>query len=233
MGLGSPALFIWVFMGETKNKSCIYCGSKEDITRDHSPPKALFPEPRPSNMLTVPSCRKCNESFAKDDQYFSDKLIMCAPISQNPNAQQVKQKFFRSLIKPEAEGYKHLHLRDIANIDIITPSGIYLGTSPAIKIDDKRIKRVAKRIAGTIFYKTHRHPIPSTSDVKVMYKDISLSQPNEFIEYAGPVWQPTITIGSDIVSYTYALANDDQESMIFLYGSTANCGSTDMWCLLT
>lgn len=49
--------------------SCLYCGSEAD-TKDHVPPKLLLERPFPPNLSTVPSCKKCNQSFSKDEQYF-------------------------------------------------------------------------------------------------------------------------------------------------------------------
>ena len=54
-------------------KLCIYCQKNEATTVDHVPPKAMFPKPRPANLITVPCCDPCNKSFKNDDEYF---LIM-------------------------------------------------------------------------------------------------------------------------------------------------------------
>ena len=51
-------------------KSCIYCGNTEDLTKDHIPPKTLFPKPRPSNLITVPCCKNCNGSFSLEKDLF-------------------------------------------------------------------------------------------------------------------------------------------------------------------
>lgn len=50
---------------------CVYCGRTTDPTRDHVPPRAVFPKPRPKNLVTVPACRPCNSSAAADDEYFA------------------------------------------------------------------------------------------------------------------------------------------------------------------
>lgn len=52
------------------NNSCYICGATDDLTRDHVPPKNLFPDPKPSNLITVPCCRRCNVGFSKDDELF-------------------------------------------------------------------------------------------------------------------------------------------------------------------
>jgi hypothetical protein len=53
---------------------CIYCGSTTEPTRDHVPPRAVFPKPRPKNLVTVPACRACNSAAAADDEYFATVL---------------------------------------------------------------------------------------------------------------------------------------------------------------
>ncbi|MDB5309090.1 MAG: hypothetical protein JWO38_3292 [Gemmataceae bacterium] len=50
---------------------CIYYESAAGLTRDHVPPKALFPKPRPGNLVTVPACFRCNSSAGLDDDYFA------------------------------------------------------------------------------------------------------------------------------------------------------------------
>lgn len=49
--------------------ACIYCGREGPLTLDHIPPRALFAEPRPADLITVPSCQPCNVGFSKDDEY--------------------------------------------------------------------------------------------------------------------------------------------------------------------
>ena len=53
---------------------CIYCGKNEANERDHIPPKSFFPEPRPSNLITVPSCSVCNRGYGKIDEIVRNQL---------------------------------------------------------------------------------------------------------------------------------------------------------------
>ena len=48
---------------------CLYCGMPAD-SRDHVPPRCLLEKPYPNNLYTVGSCKKCNLSFAIDEEYF-------------------------------------------------------------------------------------------------------------------------------------------------------------------
>jgi hypothetical protein len=54
-------------------EACVYCGAHAD-TRDHVPPKLLLEKPLPPNLLTVPSCWKCNNGCSDDARYVRDAL---------------------------------------------------------------------------------------------------------------------------------------------------------------
>ena len=51
-------------------ESCYLCGSIDNLTKDHIPPKNLFPTPKPNNLITVLCCKKCNEKFSLIDESF-------------------------------------------------------------------------------------------------------------------------------------------------------------------
>lgn len=51
-------------------KLCAICGYMVATTRDHVPPKAVFPRPLPIVMITVPACAGCNNGAAHQDERF-------------------------------------------------------------------------------------------------------------------------------------------------------------------
>ena len=200
-----------------REKSCIYCGSKGSMTTDHIPPKNLFPEPRPSNMLTVPSCKKCNESFSKDDEYFRTVLVSCASVSLDPNAQAVNKKLIRSMIRPKAVAMASSIRNSLHVVDVISKGGIYLGISPAMEVSPDRINRVTNRIARGLFYIEHDYPVPIGYEVRCVFNDDALSMPKSFIDHWRKFWKPPIKIGNNVFTYSYALCVDDPNGMLFIY----------------
>lgn len=56
-------------MDKTKQK-CVLCGRRVATTKDHIPPKGIFPKPRPDDLITVPACLKCNNDASHDDEIF-------------------------------------------------------------------------------------------------------------------------------------------------------------------
>jgi len=88
-----------------KPQLCIYCNHAVADTVDHIPPKLLLAKPYPDNLLTVPSCFKCNSSFQKHDEY--TRVIASIDV-RNARHKTVKVNMpaiLRSLEKPEAQGF--------------------------------------------------------------------------------------------------------------------------------
>jgi hypothetical protein len=46
-----------------RRRKCVYCSGLAD-TDDHAPPRCLLNRPLPSNLITLPACRKCNAGFS-------------------------------------------------------------------------------------------------------------------------------------------------------------------------
>lgn len=67
-------------MQKASLSSCVFCG-KIASTKDHIPSKNLLEKPYPDNLLTIPSCSRCNRSFSLDEEYFLNVLV---EVSDNP-----------------------------------------------------------------------------------------------------------------------------------------------------
>src|SRR6516162_4089252 len=88
-----------------KNQECVFCRNQCLSTRDHVPPKGLFAEPRPQNLITVPACRKCNEGANLDDE-FMQRFAMAQGTETNEDANAVGQIILRAMSKPEKKGMR-------------------------------------------------------------------------------------------------------------------------------
>lgn len=53
---------------------CVLCGKRNATTREHVPPRAIFPKPRPGDLITVPACFNCNNETSKTDESFKAHL---------------------------------------------------------------------------------------------------------------------------------------------------------------
>jgi hypothetical protein len=83
-------------MKNASKLSCYLCGRpvrrlsvkpgeqypSDGLTMDHVPPKGLFPDPKPSNLLTLPCCYECNNGKSS----FDEKLRILATMPFDRNA---------------------------------------------------------------------------------------------------------------------------------------------------
>src|SRR5271154_5448215 len=133
--------------GKAMAKACIYCGNVAQGV-DHVPPECLFQRPLPGDMVTVPSCAKCNKRFGLDDEYFRDALALSTYESANPPA--------RAILERSRDGWAQ-HQSTIAERVKLLP------------IDMKRIGRTAERVIhGLHFHHTGR-VLPAGYEPKVIH----------------------------------------------------------------
>ncbi len=162
-----------------------YCGSKDDLTTDHIPPKSLFPKPRPSNIIAVPACRKCHFDTSEVDEYFRLMLLVREDVGEHPKAQANLDPIFRSLKRKEAEGLRKSFSQSIFMAELHSASGLYMGEHPAYKVDMNRIRSVIERIVRGLYFAETRNPLGRNNQVLV-YTDEDLRKvPTDSLEKLG------------------------------------------------
>ena len=144
-------------MGNNKIKFCYLCGkaTPKPNTRDHIPPKSLFPKGNWNNQerLTMPTHFECNKAYSDDEQYFST-LIIPSGIDIFYDAREAFKPVKRNWER-EA-GLKQLSsiLKKAIPIELKTKKG----HEKAIGIyhDESKTKRVVWKMArGIVSYDTH------------------------------------------------------------------------------
>ena len=129
-----------------KRESCIYCGADKDLTVDHVPPKLLLMRPYPQNLITVPACRKCNQSFQKDDEYTRTMLAIDVRAAKNTAAESNLPAVLRSLQKPEARAFAEYLTRQAESSVILGEDGSPMGQ--VFELDKARTNRTGVRLSG-------------------------------------------------------------------------------------
>lgn len=132
-------------------KSCVYCGCVAELTTDHIPPKSLFNRPRPTNLITVWACHRCNQGFSKDEDYFWLTLASRAGTSPNPEADAASLRAIQRLSRPQAAGFRSSFLKTVQSVEVKTASGLYIGDTLAYDVSFARLNRVAAKITRGLF----------------------------------------------------------------------------------
>jgi len=202
-----------------KTGECAYCGDVGIITRDHVPPKGIFPKPRPENLITVPACRKCHsQQTSRDDEYFRNTLNVREDLSQHPGVLKVQPVVLRSFSNPNKSGMLGEFLKSIRLIEQVTPAGIIIKSKLGFEADMVRIRRVVQRIVIGLFYHHRQHRMPVGYDALIFNEESLQEWPADVLDYVTKtILQPLLatnvqTRGNGVFSYRFAYHPADPDS---------------------
>lgn len=190
---------------------CIYCQKRPKETRDHVPPKALFGEPRPSDLITVPSCFQCNNDFSGDDDYFLN-LVLEWGASESGDSKDVVEKRLRSMKRKEGRNVWKPFFAKVNPVEVYSPGGLYLARSLECSLDTGRLIQTVNRIIRGLFFEVTKTPLPSGDYTRAMlfshyveqHRDDSAAM--EFIQYI-PQLQGR-EIGEGTFEYRYCILDE-------------------------
>jgi hypothetical protein len=137
---------------------CVFCG-KPATTRDHIPPKGLFAEPRPNNLITVPACGTCNQGTSEDDE-FLQRLSWFNGSECSQDANQVSQKVRRAIDKPNRKRMRAGLLQTLTPVELLTPSGLSAGIGFKLRMDGDRMSSIIRKIIKGMFWKVRNERLP-------------------------------------------------------------------------
>ncbi len=135
---------------------CYYCG-QEATTKEHVPPRALFPEKRDvldgtnyrNNLTTVPSCEAHNLGKSLDDEYLLYVLVMSLP-SNEVAKNQFLTKIHRAVAtNPSLLKRLLLKYEEVTVHDNITDKWF---KTIAIRPEQNRLVNIFTSIAKGIYY---------------------------------------------------------------------------------
>ncbi len=180
---------------------CVYCGEPSS-TRDHVPPNLLYPKPRPSNLISVPSCETCNGGFSMDDEYLRVAVALRSDLAKHPQVQWLFGPTIRGLNRPQQRGFAKAILSAVKHVPVHTREGIYLGDAPALIVDLERLRRTAERIVRGLYLDSFGEPLTAklrvwaeedVADLDPVLRDDLRS------DILGPLNRtPKVTIGGDV-----------------------------------
>lgn len=135
-------------------KHCVFCGGIAD-TREHIFAKCFYDKPYPNNLLTMPSCHKCNNSFSLDEQYLMYLIDYLKGIECN-NGDSVRKIALDTF--NNSEGLENRMISSLTEEDE--------GKS-IFNVEVKRIETVIRKIAQCLFmYYFERSLSPSQIECK-------------------------------------------------------------------
>jgi len=208
--------------------ACIYCGGEGNQSRDHVPPKASFPKPRPSDLITVPSCEKCNRGFQQDDEYFKAHLGIRADIEGAPRAETLTEEVLRSWQRPQSGGFTAAFRDSFATRTIRAPDHSVIGQEFGHVALTERINRVLERTVRGLFFHETGTVLPLDYRVRArMWEVLPPQDARSYMALMGGA--PLRVIANGAFRYAARIAGDDPFASAWLlqfYGSATFLGVT-------
>lgn len=201
---------------------CAYCGRTRPLTRDHIPPKALFGSPRPNNLISILCCRECNEEASKDDEYFKNALALRIDTYNHPDVQKILPSVIRSYKKDHKIGYRKSFFKTLRQVELRSPSGLFIGSTGAYNVEIERLDTVARRIVRGLFYIAKGERLPDSHRISVFSDWIigNLSEPDKahiLDSLIAPLSRkPRTIIGEETFTYRFQFFDEDPFLSIWL-----------------
>jgi hypothetical protein len=193
---------------------CAICGIEKATTKDHVPPKGIFVRPRPSNLVTVPACVKCNNHSSELDERFLADLGVHVSIDQDEG-----QRLFTEQVMKTLRHNKKLHseiLNRVKTVEFTTPDGVPLAKTYIGSWDKEPHLRIIERTIRGLYYHHYNEILGSDYIVKTYFFDSLTTE----LQETSKNWALN-TIGNIVYNYTKADRNGETASVwIFqFYGS--------------
>lgn len=200
---------------------CAICGENEATTRDHVPPKSIFPQPRPDHLVTVPACRECNNGASDYDDLFKVFLSMQASENNEIAKRLFEEKTLRT-IKRNKFLLEKIQ-RESKEIEVVGRDG-KLETRTGVLWDSNAHDAVIKRTIRGLYYHHSGNVLSSDAVLSVQWlKNI----PEEILPNLHLFTE--VVIGDRQVVYKYYIhkANPRLSVWIFdFYGAHIASGHT-------
>jgi hypothetical protein len=142
-------------------------GEEMKLSMDHIPPRQFFPQPLRKetnlNLDVAPSHKKCNNAYKDDEDYFYHSLY---PLVANANTRMAKAIFSDFMRRSEKRQTPAMLRKVFSSASRITAGGIILPAGKIeVLIDERRIQRVAGKIARGVLFLSVGICAPETSIV--------------------------------------------------------------------
>ena len=136
-------------MNKQHQKLCVYCQSQFATTDDHVPPAMLFPEPQPSDLITVPACGICNAGFQKDEEFLRG---LSRYLQQSPSeaTSQLWSKIDRMLAR--SPGLNSVIGDSIESTNLLAPNGSHVGQHLTVEKNWQRVIAVMGKIVRGLYF---------------------------------------------------------------------------------
>jgi hypothetical protein len=189
---------------------CAICGVAPATTRDHVPPKGIFTEPRPSDLITVPSCEACNAGGSRYDEIFRVYLSLHVGTETSATQRLLTNGARRTVAKNRR--LRRQILKSLEPTYLTTRGGIIVGKGYRCKWDSEAHDKVVERITRGLYFHHFGEVLGPKANVVVHW---FRSLTPKMLEGTSECYRASI--GGDVFIYRYGRAVDGPLCSVWLF----------------
>jgi len=191
------------------DRVCAICGEREATTRDHVPPKAIFPKPKPNNLVTVPACKECNNGASDYDDLFKVYLSMHTAGNSEIAMKLFREKTARTLKRNQALLNK---IREESRKIPVVHNNGRIETRTGILWDADAHDAVIERTIRGLYFHHVGQPVPKDAEVCVQWLHGVPKEIEEKIHL-----YKEVVIGDNQFVYKYIFYPDDPRHSLWIF----------------
>lgn len=197
-----------------EDKICIFCLEKAD-TKEHIPAKHFFKKISGINLITVPSCKKCNSGFQKDEEFFRQFWVSYFMGRSSEAERVMKNEISRSVKRKPALGWQMFKQMKLMNI--VSETGVVLRQATAWKITDSdraRINRIVEKVIQGLFFQEFKKILPKDWSIIIHWITPQMEKEQKLQEMVKTM--KCKVIKEDIFAYFFCFVPDNHQSIWIL-----------------
>lgn len=197
-----------------EDKICIFCLEKAD-TKEHIPAKHFFKDVSGVNLVTVPSCQKCNSGFQKDEDFFRQFWVSYFMGRSSEVERAMKNEISRSIKRKPALGWQMS--KQMRPVNVVSETGAVLRQATAWKITDSdlvRIHRIVGKIIQGLFFHEFKKTLPKGWSIAIHWITPTMEQEQKLQEMVKTM--NCKVIKEDTFAYFFSFVPNNYQSIWIL-----------------
>ncbi len=189
---------------------CVFCGIEPATTRDHVPPKAIFPKPRPNDLITVPACGTCNTGVSKREEKF--RVLLSLQVGMDsPQTEKLWKKHALDTLRKQPKLRSEI-LKSMEDVWVKTPGVVIAGKRTMIKWDNECHDQTIIKITKGLYFHHFGEILESGENIRpYFFYNLTPEMVNAFQEF------PANSIGRNQFVYKFGRLDEKAEISVWLY----------------
>jgi hypothetical protein len=193
-----------------KDIKCVLCGKRVATTKDHVPPKGIFPKPRPNDLIKVPACFKCNHCASSTDEMFRVYLSLHVG-TDTPRTKTLWEKHALRTINHNRK-LKQKIIKGMKPVYVRSQGGIILGREMGILWDSEVHDSIITRTVRGLYFYHFGVVLPPESKFKInWHRSLTIE-----MEEMSRSWDNHSIANGDF-QYRYGRSEESPDKSIWLF----------------